>query len=418
MQDRYTVGAPSGVTNIAGTNYTFVLGVPPTVGGLVPTELYLYSNTNYNSQWTTYGSDPILSRTTEDEGVWSPVSQIGDPSWVEYGGKIYLYYCAGTDGSSSNGGFRIKLATATGSFSNLVANAQQPDLMKLSGRIWMSGVLDGMFPLQFRGNNGLGPTMGIEALDGPDALFRFGMNYAGGATTSTDTNRPGAWIGTRSSTNWPYAIEFYVRPSGAPGGPLALGVGTNSSVFIPLISYQKEARFTNFISMMGYREGGIYNDPVHGGLSLQYNNQGFWTNSANMTYNEPGVGVGLMGSLTNPIVFIVNVAPGGFAASTNALWVSTNGSVFIPHLQVDAGLTIPGAGTSTFDSATISNIAQVGSVKYGSAGGPQDLYGTGSPLNVVSAPVGSTFRRTDGGANTSFYVKESGGTGSTGWVGK
>lgn len=42
--------------------------------------------------------------------------------------------------------------------------------------------------------------------------------------------------------------------------------------------------------------------------------------------------------------------------------------------------------------------------------------GAGSPEGVVSAPVGSTYTRTDGGAGTTFYVKES-GSGNTGWVG-
>ena len=46
-----------------------------------------------------------------------------------------------------------------------------------------------------------------------------------------------------------------------------------------------------------------------------------------------------------------------------------------------------------------------------------EFSGTGSPEGVVTAPVGSRYRRTDGGAGTSFYVKES-GTGNTGWVGK
>ena len=36
---------------------------------------------------------------------------------------------------------------------------------------------------------------------------------------------------------------------------------------------------------------------------------------------------------------------------------------------------------------------------------------------MLTARVGSTFSRTDGGAGTSFYVKES-GTGNTGWVPK
>lgn len=43
--------------------------------------------------------------------------------------------------------------------------------------------------------------------------------------------------------------------------------------------------------------------------------------------------------------------------------------------------------------------------------------GTGSPEGVVTAVVGSSWHRTDGGAATSFYVKES-GTGNTGWVAK
>jgi hypothetical protein len=43
--------------------------------------------------------------------------------------------------------------------------------------------------------------------------------------------------------------------------------------------------------------------------------------------------------------------------------------------------------------------------------------GTGTPEAVVTAPVGTLFLRTDGGANTTLYVKES-GTGNTGWVAK
>lgn len=45
------------------------------------------------------------------------------------------------------------------------------------------------------------------------------------------------------------------------------------------------------------------------------------------------------------------------------------------------------------------------------------LSGTGTPESVVAAPVGTLFRRLDGGAGTSLYVKES-GTGTTGWAAK
>ena len=43
--------------------------------------------------------------------------------------------------------------------------------------------------------------------------------------------------------------------------------------------------------------------------------------------------------------------------------------------------------------------------------------GNGTPEGAVTAPPGSIYSRLNGGAGTSFYVKES-GTGDTGWVGK
>lgn len=46
-----------------------------------------------------------------------------------------------------------------------------------------------------------------------------------------------------------------------------------------------------------------------------------------------------------------------------------------------------------------------------------NLVGAGDPNGVYSGPVASTYRRTDGGPGTTWYVKES-GTGNTGWVAK
>lgn len=43
--------------------------------------------------------------------------------------------------------------------------------------------------------------------------------------------------------------------------------------------------------------------------------------------------------------------------------------------------------------------------------------GAGTPEGSVTAPVGSLFTRTDGGAGTTLYVKESGAS-NTGWVAK
>ena len=46
-----------------------------------------------------------------------------------------------------------------------------------------------------------------------------------------------------------------------------------------------------------------------------------------------------------------------------------------------------------------------------------DRFGSGTPEAAVTAPIGTVYHRTDGGAATSTYVKES-GSGNTGWVAK
>jgi len=50
-------------------------------------------------------------------------------------------------------------------------------------------------------------------------------------------------------------------------------------------------------------------------------------------------------------------------------------------------------------------------------GGIALISGAGTPESAVVAPVGTLYTRTDGGAGTTLYVKES-GTGNTGWVAK
>lgn len=44
-------------------------------------------------------------------------------------------------------------------------------------------------------------------------------------------------------------------------------------------------------------------------------------------------------------------------------------------------------------------------------------WGEGSPEGVVEAPVGTLYLRSDGGAGTVLWIKES-GSGPTGWTAK
>jgi hypothetical protein len=52
------------------------------------------------------------------------------------------------------------------------------------------------------------------------------------------------------------------------------------------------------------------------------------------------------------------------------------------------------------------------------AAGPTWVAGAGTPEGAVFAPKGSLYSRTDGGALTCLYVKESAGTLNTGWAAK
>lgn len=98
-------------------------------------------------------------------------------------------------------------------------------------------------------------------------------------------------------------------------------------------------------------------------------------------------------------------------------WINLDNSGYSLYLRVES---ISG---STITVQTNLNITET-AVKINSAklvevrDTIQKIYtGTGAPENAVSADVGSIFLRTDGGASTTFYVKES-GTGDTGWVAK
>jgi hypothetical protein len=83
---------------------------------------------------------------------------------------------------------------------------------------------------------------------------------------------------------------------------------------------------------------------------------------------------------------------------------SDDGVEFLSKQQLEDGTL-----AADLASLTVASPVVLGSVRLFS--------GTGSPEGSVAAPVGSLYLRSNGGAGTTFYVKES-GTGNTGWVAK
>jgi hypothetical protein len=72
------------------------------------------------------------------------------------------------------------------------------------------------------------------------------------------------------------------------------------------------------------------------------------------------------------------------------------------------------AGNINFNGHNAGSVAKV---VMNATGNPSINAGAGTPEASITAPVGSLYMRTDGGAGTSLYVKES-GVGNTGWIGK
>jgi hypothetical protein len=84
------------------------------------------------------------------------------------------------------------------------------------------------------------------------------------------------------------------------------------------------------------------------------------------------------------------------SADDNVIWAPSGGATFNRDVNI--------SGTNR-------------GFRVGGTSGPMWSSGTGSPEGVLSRPVGSLYSRTDGGASTTLYVKES-GTGNTGWIAK
>lgn len=96
---------------------------------------------------------------------------------------------------------------------------------------------------------------------------------------------------------------------------------------------------------------------------------------------------------TSGAFFIYDVVAGGSAGFR--IYVTSSGSVGI-------GTTSPAEKLDVSGNVVASNFKR----------------GTGSPENAVVGSVGDIFLRTDGGSNTTLYVKQSGNGTNTGWAAK
>jgi hypothetical protein len=113
-------------------------------------------------------------------------------------------------------------------------------------------------------------------------------------------------------------------------------------------------------------------------------------------------------------------APITVPAGATIDWIGTNGGWRAARFSQSDYVSPNGDGSMTLrtQSGNLSlHPAGTGTVRILSdteSTGAAELIGRGSPLNVVSAPAGSTFRNLNGGAGTTFWVNQV--TGSGNWV--
>lgn len=77
---------------------------------------------------------------------------------------------------------------------------------------------------------------------------------------------------------------------------------------------------------------------------------------------------------------------------------------------------LPSSGRPKGINVGTHGITNAGAYRVSGTAGPTWSGGAGAP--AIAAPLGSLYSRTDGGAGTSLYVKESDAAGTGGWVGK
>lgn len=220
-----------------------------------------------------------------------------------------------------------------------------------------------------------------------------------------------------------------------------LGIVGSGTVYdkVQIIGNTIEAS-TNCISFQNFGStGGVYNALISGnnliadistakGINLQQNS----TNPPiNITINsnffnglETGV---ILDQVNGPINITVsnNTFKNGtfgcrvfstVAATVSELYNYSNTYINVSSTAWDKSVIV----TFGTDVININNIVAGSGAKLNILDQVTNLltqYGTGTPEGSVTAAIGSTYYRTNGGAGTTLYVKES-GTGNTGWVGK
>ena len=210
------------------------------------------------------------------------------------------------------------------------------------------------------------------------------------------------------------ALLLFLLVSLAPAQNVGMATATNGTI---LTDRTTALTFTNPVAWINTAPTAI--GTTHGtllwfGLPAQLSVQGTGGRHAIIANAPAGGGAAVIGTSSS------GGAAGKFYQDTTytspALWVSRQTS---STNSATLGVGSSSTGSTNAKAVSVSHgTNEVFFVRHdGAVSSLYQRFGSGSPDGVVTAPVGAVYHRTDGGAGTSFYVKQS-GPGSTGWIAK
>lgn len=327
-------------------------------------------------------------------GTWLHPAYLG-------GGKFSVGMLAGQVNGSA---YEFWLTTRTGG--------------KLAGRAFVMDLVNGGFyravlSAYSTGGNRLmvnNVTTGKdEAITGTvNQVVGFNANGDAVAVSNTVPDASASVSGIVNTTTQTFAGNKTFNGSLSIASALNIGAGISGSTATPS-TINMGSSFANSTSSAGAKwklyDDGVINSIYGIGISSgRFNTFGsvattfnwVWGNVDRFTLNSTGAISLYAGAAIGNAAVPIGVG-GVFAQRTFANGTNTTVTVGASNVTVDV------SATPSFTSLTVSGVTI--------------RSGTGSPESVVTAPVGSMFLRSDGGAGTTLYIKES-GSGNTGWIAK
>jgi hypothetical protein len=317
-----------------------------------------------------FGSDRLAKESTTTSRTWTLPNQTGIIALRGANTFTALQSFSGTDhaGLQLNNLTTTQRDALTGSAGMVIWNTTDGRMQLHNGTAWTSGMV------RLSGDTMTGTlTLPAGTVSAPALTF-------GDSTTGIYRSASNEVAITNSGTQ-----RFRTTTSGAVvTGTLTVGGGIISD----LGSGQLSIGNGHYAAAAGFYATTLLR------VSSSGNGGGNFTQLRVIAANT-----GLFENSTNPhALYVANTYTSSTSYEAAGIRWSSNAAIFGP---------VKGSGGGSSRNASY-HTTETG-VNWSS--------GSGSPEGVLTAPIGSLYTRTDGGASTTLYIKES-GTGNTGWIAK